>query len=80
VTGTLTLYADDALVTLRAGRRFDVLLCDMTSQDPRALYDEVRRIDPEQAARISAPSSGGASLALVTPGSRRNTAPTILAT
>ena len=46
--------ARQALAAVRAGERFDVILCDlmMPEMDAPVLYDEVRSIDPSQAERM----------------------------
>jgi signal transduction histidine kinase len=46
--------APQALALIRAGERFDVILCDlmMPEMDAPVLYEEIRRISPSQADRM----------------------------
>jgi signal transduction histidine kinase len=46
--------AKEALATIVSGERFDVILCDLMlpEMDGPALYDEVKKVDPSQAARM----------------------------
>jgi signal transduction histidine kinase/ActR/RegA family two-component response regulator len=46
--------ASQALALIRAGERFDVILCDlmMPEMDAPILYEEIRRISPSQAERM----------------------------
>jgi two-component system cell cycle sensor histidine kinase/response regulator CckA len=46
--------APQALALIRAGERFDVILCDlmMPEMDAPVLYEEIRRISPAQAERM----------------------------
>ncbi|HWO14419.1 MAG TPA: response regulator [Polyangiaceae bacterium] len=61
-----TTRATDALERLRAGERFDLILCDlmMPGMDGRQLFDEVARLDAEQARRVMFLSGGAFTPAL----------------
>ena len=53
--------ADDALNLIRAGRRFEAIVCDlwMPGLSGQALYEELLRFDESQADRVIFTSGGG---------------------
>jgi PAS domain S-box-containing protein len=55
-----TTRASEALERLQAGERFDVILCDlmMPGMDGRQLFDEITRLDADQASRVMFLSGG----------------------